>query len=100
MTQVAALARIGEVAKQHEAGREGAVAPPERAHDQREGTRVTDEHTTIPKASAAQSAEDADWQLKAATRAAWALGDYHRFAKELVWGLGPVLVNACGISAG
>jgi ubiquinone/menaquinone biosynthesis C-methylase UbiE len=37
---------------------------------------------------------------KAATRAMWALGDYHRFAKELVWEVGPVLVEACGISAG
>jgi ubiquinone/menaquinone biosynthesis C-methylase UbiE len=30
----------------------------------------------------------------------WALGDYHRFATELVWELGPVLVEACGITAG
>jgi ubiquinone/menaquinone biosynthesis C-methylase UbiE len=30
----------------------------------------------------------------------WALGDYHAFAKETVWGLGPELVAACGISAG
>jgi len=30
----------------------------------------------------------------------WALGDYHRFAKETVWEVGPVLVEACGISAG
>jgi 2-polyprenyl-6-hydroxyphenyl methylase/3-demethylubiquinone-9 3-methyltransferase len=36
---------------------------------------------------------------KAAERAAWALGDYHRFATELVWELGPVLVAACGIDA-
>ena len=41
-----------------------------------------------------------DRELKAATRAAWALGDYHRFATELVWDVGPVLVEACGISAG
>jgi ubiquinone/menaquinone biosynthesis C-methylase UbiE len=33
-------------------------------------------------------------------RAMWALGDYHRFAKHTVWGLGPVLVEACGISPG
>jgi SAM-dependent methyltransferase len=38
--------------------------------------------------------------LKAASRAAWALGDYHRFAKATVWQLGPVLLGACGISAG
>ena len=37
---------------------------------------------------------------KAATRAMWALGDYHRFATETVWQLGPVLVEACGISPG
>jgi ubiquinone/menaquinone biosynthesis C-methylase UbiE len=37
---------------------------------------------------------------KAAARAVWALGDYHRFATTLVWEVGPVLVEACGISAG
>ena len=37
---------------------------------------------------------------KAAARSMWALGDYHRFATELVWEVGPVLVEACGISAG
>jgi ubiquinone/menaquinone biosynthesis C-methylase UbiE len=37
---------------------------------------------------------------KDADRAMWALGDYHRFAKETVWELGPVLVAACGISPG
>jgi len=30
----------------------------------------------------------------------WALGDYHRFAKEMVWGVGPELVEACGIESG
>jgi SAM-dependent methyltransferase len=38
--------------------------------------------------------------LKSDTRAAWALGDYHSFAKQTVWELGEVLVRACGISAG
>jgi ubiquinone/menaquinone biosynthesis C-methylase UbiE len=37
---------------------------------------------------------------KAAHRHMWALGDYHRFATSTVWQLGPVLVEACGISAG
>jgi SAM-dependent methyltransferase len=36
----------------------------------------------------------------AEARAMWALGDYHRFAKQTVWGLGPVLVEACGVSTG
>ncbi len=30
----------------------------------------------------------------------WGLGDYHRFAMETVWSLGPVLVKACGIGPG
>jgi len=38
--------------------------------------------------------------VKASARTMWALGDYHRFATETVWGLGPVLVTACGVSAG
>ena len=37
---------------------------------------------------------------KAAERAMWALGDYHGFAKQTVWELGPVLVESCRISAG
>jgi ubiquinone/menaquinone biosynthesis C-methylase UbiE len=30
----------------------------------------------------------------------WALGDYHRFAKTTIWEIGPILVEACGITAG
>ncbi len=37
---------------------------------------------------------------KAAERAMWALGDYHAFAKQTVWELGPLLVEACGITEG
>ena len=33
-------------------------------------------------------------------RTIWALGDYDRFAKELVWEFGPILVEATGISRG
>lgn len=43
--------------------------------------------------------EALDRERKATTRALWALGDYHRFAKATVWDLGPELVRACGISA-
>lgn len=39
-------------------------------------------------------------ELKAVHRSMWALGDYHRFAKQTVWELGPVLVEACGVGAG
>jgi ubiquinone/menaquinone biosynthesis C-methylase UbiE len=38
--------------------------------------------------------------VKAAVRAMWALGDYHRFATQTVWEVGPVVVEACGITAG
>ena len=43
---------------------------------------------------------DAGRQVKSGHRQMWALGDYHRFATSTVWQLGPVLVEACGISAG
>jgi ubiquinone/menaquinone biosynthesis C-methylase UbiE len=36
---------------------------------------------------------------KAGVRQAWALGDYHRFASDLVWHLGAELVSACQIGA-
>ena len=36
----------------------------------------------------------------APARAVWRLGDYHRFAREQVWEVGPVVVAACGISSG
>jgi ubiquinone/menaquinone biosynthesis C-methylase UbiE len=42
----------------------------------------------------------AERQPEAAPPTPWALGDYHAFAKQTVWELGPVLVNACGISPG
>ena len=48
----------------------------------------------------ASVATDGRSELTAATRATWALGDYHRFAKETIWELGRVLVRACGISTG
>jgi ubiquinone/menaquinone biosynthesis C-methylase UbiE len=41
-----------------------------------------------------------DRELKARQREMWALGDYHKFATEWLWGFGPELVAACGISAG
>jgi ubiquinone/menaquinone biosynthesis C-methylase UbiE len=37
---------------------------------------------------------------KTTPRKMWALGDYHRFAKNTVWKVGPVVVEACGITAG
>ena len=37
---------------------------------------------------------------KTAARRMWALGDYHRFATQLVWEVGPVVVEAAGIGPG
>lgn len=53
-------------------------------------------HETIDRIAA----NDLDVQMKAIARRMWALGDYHRFATETVWQLGPMLVAACRISAG
>lgn len=33
-------------------------------------------------------------------RAMWSLGDYDRFAREMVWEFGPVLVSACAVAPG
>ena len=74
--EAAALARIEELTQAF-------------AREDRRDEMTTDEETI-----------DRRDELKAATRAAWALGDYHAFAKETVWELGEVLVRACGISPG
>jgi ubiquinone/menaquinone biosynthesis C-methylase UbiE len=81
LIEAAALARIEELAK---AG----------AGEDRRSPMTTHDETEVPVAT------EAGRKLKAATRAAWALGDYHRFAKETIWELGEVLVRACGISTG
>jgi SAM-dependent methyltransferase len=43
---------------------------------------------------------DADVALKAKHRSMWALGNYHAVATEIIPALGPVLVEAAGISPG
>jgi 2-polyprenyl-6-hydroxyphenyl methylase/3-demethylubiquinone-9 3-methyltransferase len=43
---------------------------------------------------------EGDRAVKAGQRAMWAMGDYDRFARATVWELGPLLVDACGITAG
>ena len=55
---------------------------------------------TVGETPNAPASRPGDDDLKAATRAAWGLGDYHRFATETVWEVGPVLVEACGIAPG
>ena len=80
MIEAAALVRIEELA---------------RASDGEDRTSQMTSHEET-----AARATNTDRELKAATRAAWALGDYHRFARETIWGLGEVLVRACGISPG
>jgi ubiquinone/menaquinone biosynthesis C-methylase UbiE len=39
-------------------------------------------------------------EARATAAPVWALGDYRRYAKQMVWELGPVLVEACGIGPG
>ena len=80
MIEAAARARIDELARLG-------------GGEDRRIEMATDQET-VPAAS------EADRELKAATRAAWALGDYHAFAKATVWELGEVLVRACGIGPG
>lgn len=52
------------------------------------------------EASAVGEPETSDRMFKAGVRQMWALGDYHRFAKQTVWDLGRVLVEECGVSPG
>jgi len=100
MAEVAVRARIDEVEKRRETGAEGAAAFPDPTSRRRVRRKTMADHTTIPKVSRELGEEDPDRQRKGATRTVWVLGDYHRFALETVWELGPVLVKACGISAG
>jgi ubiquinone/menaquinone biosynthesis C-methylase UbiE len=81
MIEAAALARIEELG-------EASGADDRRSH------MTNNEETEV------RVATEAGHELKAATRAAWALGDYHGFAKETIWELGEMLVRACGISTG
>ena len=46
------------------------------------------------------SPDEADRALKTRHRAMWASGAYHAVVAELVGGLGAVLVDACGVTAG
>jgi SAM-dependent methyltransferase len=43
---------------------------------------------------------EADRALKAKHRAVWASGDYPTLAHDLIWSLGPTLVEAAGVNAG
>ncbi len=81
MIEAAALARIEELAEAS-------------GNEDRRSQMTIRQQTKVPATT------DAEPQPKAATRAAWALGDYHRFAKETIWELGELLVRACGISTG
>jgi SAM-dependent methyltransferase len=58
-----------------------------------EGTSMTT-HTQSPAATTA------DAELKARHAAMWALGDYPAVAREVIPALGPVLVDACRVTAG
>ena len=51
-------------------------------------------------ASERSDAAVGDREFKAGQREMWALGDYHQFARQLLWGFGQQLVEACGIGPG
>ena len=46
------------------------------------------------------TAQQAAADRREAARTMWGLGDYDRFARQLVWEFGPELVQACGIGPG
>ena len=46
------------------------------------------------------AADDPGRRFKSGVRQMWALGDYHAFATQTVWPVGPLLVHACGIARG
>jgi SAM-dependent methyltransferase len=53
---------------------------------------------TAARAGTVPAVEDPE--VKTRQRAMWGLGNYHKFATELIWNFGPELVEACGISPG
>ena len=55
-----------------------------------------DAHHTVTR----RTASETDQAVKAAHRAMWAMGDYDRFARATIWELGPVVVEACGVTRG
>lgn len=75
---------------------ETAVREGTREREARHGSVEMNQQSEVVDRGAAQ----ADRALKAAQRAMWAAGDYHRFALATVWPLGPVLVRAAGIGPG
>lgn len=77
-----------------------AVAPDPVARARRVGIGARPANREPTPGRSSMTAVRAMSTAKAAARAAWAMGDYHAFAKATIWEMGPVLVQACGISAG
>lgn len=57
------------------------------------------ERVTLPRVRATQEVEVPSDEI-APARAVWRLGDYHRFALEQMWEIGPIVVEATGIAPG
>jgi ubiquinone/menaquinone biosynthesis C-methylase UbiE len=55
---------------------------------------------TLARPNAKRGRQEMAADEVAPARAVWRLGDYHRFAREQIWEVGPVVVEACGISPG
>jgi ubiquinone/menaquinone biosynthesis C-methylase UbiE len=63
-------------------------------------TDTTITRTTTEDAAGTDAAAEADKALKAKHRGLWTMGDYAAVAAEIIPDLGPVLVEAAGITAG
>jgi 2-polyprenyl-3-methyl-5-hydroxy-6-metoxy-1,4-benzoquinol methylase len=50
--------------------------------------------------SSVAAGSEADRALKNRHRAMWALGNYPAVVEQIIAGLGPILVEACGVEAG
>lgn len=87
LSALAALARIAELTDRLDTAAASGREP-------RRRTMIsTDKHPASPSPTTAREAA-------AAARAIWALGDYDRFATELIWEVGPIIVQAAGVSPG
>jgi ubiquinone/menaquinone biosynthesis C-methylase UbiE len=54
----------------------------------------------MTKPATTNDRDDSDREHEAGVRRMWAMGDYATFATELVWELGPIVVEAAGIRPG
>ncbi len=64
------------------------------------GARMEGRAMVMHQTTARAMTDDTGRRFKSGIRQMWALGDYHAFATQTVWPVGPLLVHACGIAPG